>query len=270
MSISFKPILDSLGAEISGLDLHREITPEEGAALRDAFSRYHLLLMRDLDISAQEQSRFARVFGEITIRNGIATDAQPERGTQYISNTRKDGYLGNGELKFHQDHTFHETLLRGLMLYGMEIPKSGSQTKFRSCKSMYAAMSPDQRRRAEPVKCLHLFDLEAEDYSVDIDLEKLSDRVLRAWQPLIWTNPETGDRAPWVVQWSTVDYQGIDRVGGKALLDELWETFEEKVEEYVHDWRVGDLLLWSNRMAQHARLPFDSSEARTLRRTPLL
>ena len=38
----------------------------------------------------------------------------------------------------------------------------------------------------------------------------------------------------------------------------------------VHDWAAGDLLIWDNLMLQHARLPFDSSEPRTLRRTPIL
>ena len=39
---------------------------------------------------------------------------------------------------------------------------------------------------------------------------------------------------------------------------------------YRHKWRPGDLVLWNNRALFHARLPYDESQPRTLRRTPLL
>ncbi|MDR3421739.1 MAG: SDR family NAD(P)-dependent oxidoreductase [Xanthobacteraceae bacterium] len=40
--------------------------------------------------------------------------------------------------------------------------------------------------------------------------------------------------------------------------------------KYVHNWSTGDLLIWGNLLLQHARLPFDSNEPHTLRRTPII
>ena len=39
---------------------------------------------------------------------------------------------------------------------------------------------------------------------------------------------------------------------------------------YVHEWTLGDLIIWDNVALAHARPPFDSNESRTLRRTPIL
>jgi alpha-ketoglutarate-dependent taurine dioxygenase len=39
---------------------------------------------------------------------------------------------------------------------------------------------------------------------------------------------------------------------------------------YRHKWTVGDFVFWDNVCLQHARETFDRSQARTLRRTPVL
>ena len=45
--------------------------------------------------------------------------------------------------------------------------------------------------------------------------------------------------------------------------------YDEEIT-YTHHWRLGDLVLWNNRTFQHARMPFDESKPRTLRRTTLM
>ncbi len=54
----------------------------------------------------------------------------------------------------------------------------------------------------------------------------------------------------------------VPPVGGNTLF-----ANEERPEFiYEHDWRVGDLVMWDNRCALHARTDFDGSERRMLRR----
>ncbi|WP_336964563.1 TauD/TfdA family dioxygenase [Sphingobium aquiterrae] len=270
MPITFTPLTNTLGAEVHGVNLHEPFDDETSAVLRKGFDEYNLLLIRGVDISAPEQSRYGEVFGRIEVRKGIATGAvAQEPGTQYISNTRADGILGDGELKFHQDHLFHEEPLRALMLYAMEIPDSGSQTKWRSGNAIYEALSADLRARAEAVKCLHVFDYDRKDYSVEVGFSNLSANAKTALQPLVWRSPATGKPAVWVVRFSTADFEGVSHGEGEALLDEIWQA-AESVEEYVHEWKSGDLLIWNNLALQHARMPFNAEERRTLRRTPLL
>jgi alpha-ketoglutarate-dependent taurine dioxygenase len=266
-----KPLSAAVGAEIIGFDIHAPADHAPVEQLRAAFRDHHLLLLRDPDISEAEQSRFAQIFGEITIRNRYAGGKGPANNAQYVSNNRADGILGDGEIVYHQDHTFYDQPLTAIMLYGIEVPQSGSATKFRNTGAILQRLPRELRARADGVKCLHLYDYNG-DYTKWQDPKKASPDSPRAWHPLVWTNPKTGQQALWAIPISTVDFEGIPFDEGKDLLDQVWE-FANGIDAdytYVHHWAPGDLVIWNNLMLQHARLPFNSNEPRTLRRTPIV
>jgi alpha-ketoglutarate-dependent taurine dioxygenase len=269
MAFDVRKLTPHVGAEILGLDLRQPFDDKTSDALRAAFRDYHLLLIRQKDVPAEDQARFAKLFGEIVIR-GKYKVAPEEAQTQYVSNSRKDGILGDGEIEFHQDHTFYENPLKAIILYGVEIPASGSATKFRNINVMLDHLPPQLKKRAEGVKLLHLYNYEG-DYTRWQDPAKAPADSPRAWQPLIWTEPATGRQALWVIRTSVVDFQPLSHDEGWALIDELWD-FAAGADDltYVHRWQPGDMLIWSNHMLQHAREPFSAEERRTLRRTPIV
>ncbi|HVO14644.1 MAG TPA: TauD/TfdA family dioxygenase [Alphaproteobacteria bacterium] len=269
MPFEVRKLTPHVGAEILGLDLAAPYDRATAEALRAAFREHHLLLIRQKDLAAEDQVRFAQVFGDIVIRGKYKVPPE-EALTQYVSNSRADGILGDGEIEFHQDHTFYENPLKALILYGVEIPPSGSATKFRNINVMLDRLPEDLRRRAEGVKVLHLYDYEG-DYTRWQDPAKASANSQRAWQPLVWTEPETGRKALWAIRVSAVDFEGVPYEEGRALVEELFEfAAGEEDLTYVHRWQPGDLVIWNNLMLQHAREPFTTGERRTLRRTPIV
>lgn len=270
MTFEIQPLSKHVGAEIVGFNIHSPIDETTADRLRDAFTRHHLLLIRDPNISEDEQSSFGEVFGQIQIRHRYANVGEVKR-TQYVSNTRKDGILGDGEIIYHQDHVFYDRPLSAIMLYGIEVPKSGSATKFRSTNTILNRLPENVRTKAERVKCLHLYNYEG-DYTKWQDPSKAPADSPRAWQPLVWVNPKTGKKALWAIPISTVAFEGIAPDDGKQLLDDIWDFAAENDADctYVHEWKPGDLVIWDNLMLQHARMPFEAKEARTLRRTPIV
>jgi taurine dioxygenase len=54
------------------------------------------------------------------------------------------------------------------------------------------------------------------------------------------------------------------------LLKLLFDHQEQSRFVYEHIWRPGDLMLWDNRCALHARTDFDALERRLLRRVAIL
>src|SRR5690349_12188879 len=106
MSIEAIPLSDHVGVELKGLDLKAPAAPETTEELRAAFRDHHLLLVRQPGLNDEEQLRFARTFGEVSIRYARPNEERQSL-TQYVSNTRADGILGDGEIVFHQDHVFY-------------------------------------------------------------------------------------------------------------------------------------------------------------------
>jgi alpha-ketoglutarate-dependent taurine dioxygenase len=267
MPIQFNPLHPLLGAEVQGINLRSPIAQETGAILRDALRRYRLLVARNQsEVSVEHQVAFTRVFGELYVSRSY----KGEMGDQgyYFSNTRVDGQLGTGELAYHHDHLFLEQPARAAVLYGMEIPESGSGTKFRDAVEIFKRLPVQTQQRAQSVRCLHALDYASVTRSGKVDKHALSPRALRAWQPLAWADPDSGNTALWLVPLTTVGFDGISDEAGRAFLNDLWESAAAMTDlEYVHHWQTGDVLIWDNRLLSHARLPFNDTEPRTLRRT---
>jgi taurine dioxygenase len=268
MDIQLRPLTPHVGVEVQGLDLRAAPDAETADALRAALRRHHLLLIRQDGLGEEDQIRFSRLFGTLLVRNSY--DGSIGKEAWYISNSRPDGALPVGEIEFHHDHLFYPEPLRAGVLYAIEVPRSGSATRFRNVSAVAERLPETLRGKAEGVRCLHFFNYD-DNYGGKQDPAKLTPRAQKAWQPLIWQEKETARRALWAVRITTADFAGIEKREGEALLDALW-AFAESCRDldYTHEWRTGDLVIWDNRTLAHARLPFQSSEPRTLRRTSII
>lgn len=267
--LHFTAISEALGAEITGLDLTQPLEPLTKEALRTAFQKYRLLLIRDDSITAEEQVRFAEVFGEIVIRQDYETEPSKVTATQYVSNTREDGILGAGELDFHHDQLFQETPLRALILYGVEVPTQGGDTSFINTSRVLDAMPEKLKAVLRNKSCLHLYDFKG-DYTGFQSLETATPGSPRASHPIIYCEPETGAEALWVNRLTTIRVNELPADESQTLIDTARSFLRNDAFIYRHRWRRGDLILWDNRILQHARGQFDPTEPRTLRRTPIL
>ena len=67
----------------------------------------------------------------------------------------------------------------------------------------------------------------------------------------------------------TACIEGIPARESEELLNMLFGHMEQKRFTYEHRWQPGDVLMWDNRCALHARTTFDPCEERMLRRVTL-
>lgn len=268
----FRPLTGAFGVEVTGVDLGQEIPSALAARLLQAYRESDLLLFRDQKISAADQSRFAALFGEIAIRTSHYEGvAKPEfADQQHVSNRRADGILGDGELTLHADHLWTAEPLNALMLYGIEVPETGGETRFCISGRAFAAMPEELRRKVEGLRCIHMYDFRKSDYTAPYDLSRRGQpNVADATHPMVWTDPASGRRAIWYNGTTTAAIEGIGEEEVPELVAQLRRHLDDPAVNYLHHWRAGDLLVWNNRMLLHARAPFDPSQPRTLRRTPI-
>lgn len=263
-----RPLAPTFGLEVTGLDLHAPIPPATAAALRAAFDRHRLLILRGLDISPEEQSRFGRVFGEIVHREQGRVQPADEHSL-FVSNVRPDGLFGDVELAFHLDHLFYEAPLDALMLYGVEVTSRGGETCFCDTDAVYEALPTALKRRVALLTCRSVRAYTPE-IAARYNVASNVGNDIQAVHPLLYQDPDTGHRAIWVNRRWSVEVPGLPEAEGQALLAELRHYIETSTATYAHAWRPGDLVLWNNRTLLHARNAFPTEERRSLRRTPIL
>jgi taurine dioxygenase len=271
------PLSPALGAEIVGLDLARPIDHATAGLLRAAWHRHLVLVVRGLlDLSAEAQMRFCRIFGEIGARaRPAATRHEPAGappGMMYVSNLKQDGrYIGSlpdGEMQFHIDQCYTEQPAIGGCLYAIELPGTGGDTMFGNLCRAWETLPDDLKRAVADRRAVHVFDHTA--YGAQTrDANRPAADLPSAAHPVMATHAETGAKLLYVNRLMTARLEGMAEDESAAILDRLFAHQERPELIYTHRWRVGDLLLWDNRCTIHARTDFDPAERRHLRRFTL-
>ncbi|MSQ71197.1 MAG: TauD/TfdA family dioxygenase [Betaproteobacteria bacterium] len=268
MAVSFVPLHPLVGAEVKGLDLRNPMDEATHKQLQDAFSRYFFLLVRDQKLEKEDQERYSLIFGDIEYRTAYDVPRTDPR-SQYVSNTRTDGILGNGELYFHQDQTFFADPMIACTLYAIEIPSSGGDTLFANSGALYDSLPEDYRSKLDGLTSLHVFDY-GRDPNAPMEDREIPASSPRCIQPVVWIHPKTGRKSLWVNHIAVDHIHGMSREEGKRIVLDLAERIANPELYYRHQWRVGDIVMWDNLQLQHMRENFDASQPRTLRRMPLL
>jgi taurine dioxygenase len=271
MALTFRPLTKSLGAEVCGVDLRNELTPQVVSEITRAWERHGVLLFRDQALSLDDQRRFSQYFGDLQLtRNGDNAGSN----FMYIGNVTIDGIEGevpSGELVFHQDGAYAERPAKQTTLFGLEIPSAGGNTKFCSTARAYAALPPELRKallaydiRFELDKCVRTFSPSTLLWSVET---RGAGNGPHYTHPLVIAHPATGEPLLFCNALHGDSIVGLERNESDALLNQLLVEMERPEEVYEHVWRVGDLIAWDNLLTQHARTEWDPSERRALRRT---
>lgn len=269
MDFEVEKLSPVLGAEIKGLDLSKPIDAETIAALRETWLEHLVLLFRNQELDDAEQAQFASYFGELSSHilrpaAGQETDAHPN--VMLITNIRENGEpigsLPDGELNFHSDSAFLEIPLMATVLYGIQIPSEGGNTRFANMYKVYDALNPDTRSRLEGRRAVNVYDFHT------MVKTKRADRAKAKFadHPAIRIHPETDGKVIYINRLMTEEFIDMPEAESDGLLAELFEFTERPEFYYEHVWRVGDLLMWDNRCTQHARTDFPASETRVLKR----
>src|SRR5262245_26594882 len=137
LAVKVKPLSKALGAEISGVDLKEPLSPEEVAAIKDAWNKHLVLVFRDQEITQDEQLRFASYFGELGSRRKapakLASRAegvlQDHEKILLVTNIKIDGEaigaFGDGEFWFHIDSGYTARPYKYTFLFALELPSEG-------------------------------------------------------------------------------------------------------------------------------------------------
>jgi taurine dioxygenase len=265
-----RPLSPALGAEIVGLDLRDQMDKRTTADVIDIWHENLVILLRNQQLTEDDQVRFAEHFGPPAVIH-TKQFMQKHPSVMLISNVREDGKpigaLPDGEMHFHSDQCYQERPAMASVLYAIEVPSKGGNTLFANAYKAYETLPPDIKRRIDGRRALNAYDY---DTAATKRGTKVAEGVPTYVHPVVRTHPATGRKALYVNRLMTVRIEGIPDQESNELLDFLFEHQEQPQFVYEHIWRVGDILMWDNRCALHARTDFSADERRLMRRVTIL
>ena len=119
--ITVSPIAGSMGAEIQGVDL-TALEDEVFDELYDAWLRHHVVVLRDQEITPDQQLAFALRFGEIHYHPYMkGMDDHPE----ILEIIKEPGDQYTFGSSWHTDQMFNPQPAKATMLYAKETPSCG-------------------------------------------------------------------------------------------------------------------------------------------------
>lgn len=267
MAISVEKLSDAIGARITGIDLRGGLKDKAMQAIRQAWLENFVIVIPGQDLSGDDQIAFTEWFGP---RQEVRTVKVVDNGPQnfmYVANKKVDGMAGvlpDGEMQFHTDQCYYETPSRATILFAIEIPSEGGNTKFANAYRAYDALSPETKNRLKGLKAHNVYDYDA---NATIKSRESAPDAPRYEHPVVIRHPETGGEVLYVNRLMTDHIVGMERSESDALLEELFAALENPAYCYEHVWTPGDLVMWDNLCTLHARTWFDPSQSRVLRRT---
>jgi taurine dioxygenase len=236
-----------LGAEISGLDLSRELTPQQEKEVKEAFLSHHVLVFRDQDLRPEDHKRFAELFGP------LHPDSLPAEGSDpYILEISADknsrDVAGNG---WHADGTADPEPSLGSMLHLTTTPEGGSggDTLFANMHLAYDMLSPAMKTFLEGLTAVHDG---ARPWLAQGQMPPPEYDVPRSEHPIVVRHPDTGRRLLFVNAPYTSHIPQLSSSESKAVLGMLYEHIAgTPLLQCRVRWQPKTLVFWDNRCVQH-------------------
>ena len=267
--IDVRPKSGSVGAEIFGVDLNKEISKEHFLEIRRAFGEFGVIFFRDQHLTPDEEIEFAEKWGIININRFFTNvDGYPKIAMVLKEANQKQNIGG----VWHTDHTYDTEPAMGSILFAHEVPKKGGDTMFASMYSAYENLSEGLKKTLGGMQARHssrhVFGKARASRNDDtVGRIRNSETANQdALHPVIIKHPETGRKALYVNPTFTLGFDGWTDVESKPLLEYLYEHATKPEFTCRFKWEKGSIAFWDNRSTWHLAINDYHGERRLMHR----
>lgn len=275
-TVTVTPLTSSIGARVTGVDLHTDLEADVAATILDAFAKHCVLVFpNDEPVGPDEQTRLAEVFGApqplaifqflgapkpVTALGSDSGIKQPDRAAPKRGANSDVRIRGDND-GWHTDSSFTPWLPRAAVLRAEKIPPIGGDTSFINLCAAYEGLSPVMQDWLQTLTAIHTYTpyykeaINVWQYGDDAE-ERFDAEYPPREHPLIIRHPETGRPALFVNPVYTVQISGMSRPESDAILRFLFHHVASTEYIYRHHWSEGDVVVWDELTALH-RAPTD-------------
>ncbi len=275
------PTERALGAEITGIDLSKDISAAQREFIFNAYTEHLVVLFRGQSLSFSDLLRLREIFGPPGLaanqllglgRKKYLPDEVPDEIT-IISNIvdaegKPMGALGADEAFWHTDSSFTEKPISASLLHAIEVTEQGGETAFLNMYKAYEEMPAALAARIEGKFVNH----SKVHNSAGVRRPEFADvtdpsKAPGVKHPIVRTHPVTGRKCLYLGRRLNSYIFGLSVPDSEALLDEVWAHACQDKYVWEHKWRVGDLLVWDNRCTMHHRNAFAPNARRLMHKS---
>jgi taurine dioxygenase len=250
--IKLRPLSGSIGAELSGIDLSRDLPDETIATIRQAWLDHGVIFFRDQNLPPARFLALARRFGEVVEYPFVKGLADYPEIIPVIKLEHERSNFGG---VWHTDTAYLDIPPMGTMLIAREVPQAGGDTLFASGTHAYEALSDGMKRLLDGLKGVNT--------SAKADVTKTrEDRIkdsarndarkeYEAAHPVVRTHPETGRKSLYVNIAHTQRLAGMTDEESAGVLNYLFQHQIRPEFTCRFRWEPGSIAFWDNRCVLH-------------------
>lgn len=257
MQYQLNPLSDALGAEVIGLKIHPNMSPDEICELEQLILTHQVLVFRDQSLTPEEQIATCGQFGDIE-PHPLKSNTCPYPEMTYVSNVNEDGeavgYPGPSFHLWHSDMCYEPNPPKFSFLYAEKVPEVGGNTLFANTKKAYEDL--DESTKSMIADKQAVFGLSEalmarchkRDYALHIDE---CDRKPDSIHPVVRQHPLTKKKA-FFINWTHTDrIVDMDETESQNLMERLFSYYTQAQYVYSHKYKRNDLIIWDNSSTLH-------------------
>jgi alpha-ketoglutarate-dependent 2,4-dichlorophenoxyacetate dioxygenase len=269
MAITVCSVTSSFVAEVGDVDLSQPLAPADFTVIKDAFTRYAVLIFSDQHLSQDQHLDFARHFGplettiavyrkdaQLRLRAELSNVSNLDHTDAVWGKESRQRVLQLGNRLWHTDSSFKRVPALASLLYARAIAPIGGHTEFTDLRAAYDALPEETKRRIGSLVAEHsIFNSRAR-----LGFTNFSDEEREAMPPvlqvLVRRIAESGRKSLYLASHAG-RILGMPEGEGLVLIDQLAAHATQRQFVYTHRWRVYDLVIWDNRCTMHRGTEFD-------------
>ena len=222
-------------------------------ALLSALFENRFVVVETGGLDRREYVDFARRIGEPIRLSGDADYPEIARITNIGIDTRTSR---KGAAHWHTDQSFREELSSVTMLYSLQAPTRGGETRFCDMAAAYRALPDSRKHEIEHLAVEHRHGRSVAPRPGDhAPIPPKGWDYRTVYHPLVRRHPITGEKTLYGVTGTSQGIRGMDQDAAAALLAELGDhAFQDRFLA-AHAHRVHDILMWDNPTTMHSATP---------------
>jgi taurine dioxygenase len=246
-TIDVRKLTPTIGAEIFGVDLSRELGNQQFQEIHDALMDNLVVFFRDQTLTPEQHKDFGRRFGRLHVHPAAPGLLEGHPEILVVKANEKSKHVAGEE--WHSDVSCEDEPPMGSILHLHEVPADGGgDTLFASMYAAFEALSAPMQRLLEGMTAIHDGERVFRGrYGVDDRGREFP----RAEHPMVRTHPVTGRKALFVNRWFTARIPQLKPQESSALLEMLYRHTETPEFHCRFKWQAGSIAFWDNRCAQH-------------------